>query len=128
MNTSPSAVSGMPPKADWAALASCFLASSLFLCVFGLFGWLVAGQDQVFRVSDNVHAATGIDLLWLFAHLVVIGVPSALILGGIALYRTRPSRGRKGRILAFIGVFFSLGIIAFVMYLFLASPPLNFTF
>ena len=129
MNT-PASSSNASSKTDWTALASCSLATFIFLGVSFIFGWLVAGQDQIFRFSDAVKRTIGLDFLWLAAIILLVGTPTVLLLSAVAFYRTRKSRGRKGRSFALFGLVLCISVIAFIVYLASQYKPLpsNFSF
>ena len=113
------------PRTDWIALASCCLACFVLGSVLVVVGVLLVQYEWLFRFSDGLQATRSIDILWLFAGLVA-GTPTALFLSGAALYRTRTSRGRKGRVFALLGLFFSLCILAILAYAWFGIPPLPF--
>ncbi len=120
MSFSPSPAVHPAVKADWTALVSCCLATFLLTGLVSMYSWLAVDQDQVFRFSDTVKSTTGIDFLWLSAATLLVGTPTALLLGCVGLYRTRKSRGRKGRWLAFIGCLLSVLIIGLVTWFLIA--------
>lgn len=118
--------SRVSPRTDWIALASCCLASFVLSTILLVFGALVVQYEWLFHFSDTLHTALGIDILWLFSGLVVIGTPTALLLSGVGLFRTRANQGRKGRIFALLGLVFSLCILAILAYVWFGFRPLQF--
>ena len=101
-----------PFRTDWVAQISCYLATCILL---GLV-WFVVDPGQVYALSDDLRSFAGVDLLFLMALILLIGTPTALLLGCIGLYRTREKSGRKGRWLAVIGCIISLIIIGLVAW------------
>lgn len=101
-----------PSRADWAAQISCYLASCILL---GL-GWFVVDPEQIYALSNNLRSFVGVDLLFLMALVLLVGTPTALLLGCVGLYRTRKKSGRSGRWFALVGCIFSLIIIGLVAW------------
>jgi hypothetical protein len=118
--------SRVSPRTDWISLVSCCLASFVLGTILLVFGTLVMQYEWLFHFSDTLDAALGIDILWLFSGLVVIGTPLALLLSGVGLFRTRANQGRKGRIFALLGLIFSLCILAILVYVWFGLRQLQF--
>lgn len=99
-------------RTDWVAQISCYLATCILL---GL-GWFIVDAEQVYALSNNLRSFAGVDLLFLMTLSLLIGTPTALLLGCIGLYRTSKRSGRSGRWFAIIGCIFSLIIIGLVAW------------